>query len=110
MSSCILADVSETSSEWWLAVRQSVGEAYQRWMQSDPLSRSQILPDEAVCGVQRWNRLNSRVAGMLLAIVPTALKADLVARQEVGSSARILYRLFLLFQPAGSSEKEEAAP
>ena len=38
---------------------------------------------------------------------PATLKADLVvARQEVGSAARILFRLLLLYQPAGSGEKE----
>ena len=106
VASCILANVSETSGEWWGLVRQSVDTAYKEWMIVDPLSRSQVLPNEAACSVPKWNRLNSRVAGMLLAIAPASLKADLVARQEVGSAARILFRLFLLYQPAGSGEKE----
>ena len=75
-------------------------------MAVDPLSRSQIFPNESACSVPRWYRLNSRVAGMLLSVAPATLKADLVARQEVGSAARILFRLFLLYQPAGSGEKE----
>ena len=43
---------------------------------------------------------------MLLAVMTPSLRADLIARQEVGSSVKILYRLFLHFQPAGSGEKE----
>ena len=106
VASCIFGDVSDTSAEWWGLVRHSVDHAERQWMQADPLNKALILPDESLCGVSRWSRLNSRVASMLLSVVSAALKVDLIARQEVGSSARILFRLFLLYQPAGSGEKE----
>ena len=106
VASCVLAYVSETSGEWWGLVHRSIDTASKEWMIADPLSRSQVLANEAACSFPKWNRLNSRAAGMLLAIAPASLKADLVARQEAGSVARILFRLFLLYQPAGSVEKE----
>ena len=106
LSSCIVADVSESSLVWWGLVRSSTEEAYKQWLKSDLLSRASIVPDETHTSSARWTHLNSMVAGMLLAVMTPSLRADLIARQEVGSSVKILYRLFLHFQPAGSGEKE----
>ena len=106
LASCIIGDVSESSLLWWSLVRASAEGAYRQWLQSDPLTRASIVPDDTETGASRWSRLNSRVAGMLLSVVSPALKADLIARQEVGSATRILYRLYLMYQPAGSGEKE----
>ena len=98
--------MSNNSCSWWEQVLEEVQQAYARWLGSSPLERVRLAPtsnDDLETG--RWTRLNARVCTLLLAAVEDIVKQDLVARQVTKSAIRILYRLFVIYQPGGANER-----
>ena len=105
VGTCV-ADVSNNSCSWWEQVLEEVHQAYARWLGASPLERVRLVPtsnDDLETG--RWTRLNARVCTLLLAAVEDIVKQDLVARQVTKSTMRILYRLFVIYQPGGANER-----
>ena len=76
---------------------------YDRWLTSTPLERIRLRPLE----IQRSEahlRLEQRVVPMLLKCIPELIKQDLIASRTMTVTG-IMYRLWTIFQPGGSSER-----
>ena len=108
VAATVLADVSENSGAWWSAVMDLVNETYSQWLAATPLERLQIAPKgaEALC-TGRWTRVNARIASMLLTAMGEELRGEMVGQRITQSSPRMVFRLFVLFQPGGSAERQE---
>ena len=108
VATTVLADVSENSGTWWSAVMELVNGTYARWLAATPLERLQITPEgaEALC-TGRWTRVNARTASMLLSAMGEELRGEMISQRITQSSPRMVFRLFVLFQPGGSAERQE---
>ncbi|CAE7231831.1 TY5A, partial [Symbiodinium sp. CCMP2456] len=108
VSSSVLGDVSEQSSNWWKAVINVVSDTYDRWLRATPLERLAIAPDGAdELSTGKWARLNARVASMLLAAMTTDLRGEMVTQRISQNVVRMVYRLHTLYQPGGSAERSD---
>ncbi|CAE7771761.1 ycf43 [Symbiodinium sp. CCMP2456] len=108
VSSSVLGDVSEQSSQWWKAVVHVVNDTYDRWLRATPLERLAIAPDGAdELSTGKWARLNARVASMLLAAMTTDLRGEMVTQRISQNVVRMVYRLHTMYQPGGSAERSD---
>ena len=99
----MIGDVAGSARGWWSDILQDASSLYDRWLTSTPLERIRLRPTE----VQRSEahlRLEQRVVPMLLKCVPESIKQDLIASRTVTVTG-IMYRLWTVFQPGGSSER-----
>ena len=108
VTTAVMYDISEQSGVWWKEVQALVDKAYQSWLAATPLERLAISPAgaEEVCS-QRWTRLNARVAAMLLAAMNEDQRADMISHRLSTNSVRMLFRLYVLYQPGGSLERQD---
>ena len=108
VTTAVMYDISEQSGVWWKEVQALVDKAYQSWLAVTPLERLAISPAgaEEVCS-QRWTRLNTRVAAMLLAAINEDQRADMISHRLSTNSVRMLFRLYVLYQPGGSLERQD---
>ena len=102
----MLVGLSPSAGVWWQGVEGPVNVAYQRWLVADPLGRLAVDPasvkgeyDEYLYG-----RVESRAVTLLLAAIPANVRDDVVTNRWLSTTA-ILFRIFCLFQPGGSSER-----
>ena len=99
----MIGDVAGSARGWWGDILQDASSLYDRWLTSTPLERIRLRPTE----VQRSEahlRLEQRVVPMLLKCVPESIKQDLIASRTMTVTG-IMYRLWTVFQPGGSSER-----
>ena len=108
MAGSVLADVSEQSGTWWKEVMTVVEATYSSWLSATPLERLAIVPSgsEALT-TGRWMRLNARVSSMLLSSMGDTLKSDMVGQRITQDAVRMVFRLFTVFQPGGSAERQD---
>ena len=98
----LMGDLSDSSHDWWTAVLQVSRDAYERWVKATPLDRIRVEVDERPELVEgKWSRVNARACTMILAALGQAVKAEMVARR----TTQIMFRLYTLYQPGGSTEK-----
>ena len=102
----MLIGLSPSAGVWWQGVEGPVNVAYQRWLIADPLGRLAVDPasvkgeyDEYLYG-----RVESRAVTLLLAAIPANVRDDVVTNRWLSTTA-ILFRIFCLFQPGGSTER-----
>ena len=101
-----MADLSDSSHEWWHQVQAIAQKGYEQWASATPLERlSMKAPRDRELEEGKYARLNSRAASMLLAALDSSVKADLVLRRSTHSTSQILYRVLTLYQPGGENEK-----
>ena len=101
----LISDFTETSEEWWRLMMQEVMAWYRQHMALSPLDRvSHSYDPPASVSLKKWQRLERRVAGMLLKAIPESQKADLIAAKKLGVFA-ILTALQVAYQPGGQGEK-----
>eukprot|EP00435_Cladocopium_sp_Y103_P038530 s827_g10.t1 len=101
-----IADLSESSEEWWSELIKAVQSWYGDHMKLSPLERTSHRPVPPVQLQQKkWQRLERRVASMLLKAVPESQKEELVAGKSLSAFA-IMAHLQILYQPGGLGEKE----
>ena len=107
MSAAVMSDISESSGTWWMGVISLVEETYVRWLASSPLERLAVEPTgtEQWCE-GKWQRVNARASSMLLASMPTELRADMVSRRCAMDCVKMLFHLYKHFQPGGSAERQ----
>ena len=99
----MLGDVAGSARGWWNDILREASNLYDRWLTSTPLERIRLRPAE----VQRSEahlRLEQRVVPMLLKCIPELIKQDLIASRTMTVTG-IMYRLWTIFQPGGSSER-----
>ena len=101
-----MADLSDSSHEWWHQVQEIAQRGYEQWASATPLERlSMKAPRDRELEEGKYARLNSRPASMLRAALDSSVRADLVLRRSTQSTSQILYRVLTLYQPGGENEK-----
>ena len=108
VSTSVMADISEQSGEWWRALLEGVNKVYLKWLAATPLERLSINPDydKQLCQ-GRWVRVNARVCSMMLSAMTDTLRSDMVSQRITHSAPRMMFRLYVLFQPGGSAERQD---
>ena len=102
----LMGDLSDSSHDWWTAVLQVSRDAYERWVKATPLDRIRVEVDERPELVEgKWSRVNARACTMILAALDQGVKAEMVARRTTQVATQIMFRLYTLYQPGGSTEK-----
>ena len=87
---------------------EKVESTYKMWLSATPLERLGITPvgAEDLCS-GKWTRLNARVAAMLLAAMSEEQKMDMVSHRISTNAVKIMFRLFVVYQPGGSVERND---
>ncbi|CAE7777630.1 GIP [Symbiodinium sp. KB8] len=102
----IMGDLSDTSHEWWKAVREVAGDHYKRWVTATPMEKLALaLPKDAKLEHGKYGRVNSRAAGMILGALPTEVKSEMVTKKCTGSSTSLVFKLLTTYRPGGEQEK-----
>ena len=102
----IVADLSTTSELWWSLMVKSAERWYEAHMALSPLDRVQheVKPPAEV-SLEKWARLERRMAAMLLKSLPEVVKEELVSSRRL-SVFGILTQLLLTYCPGGVLEKQ----
>ena len=101
----LVSDLSDSSEEFWRLMIDEVGKWYRDHMSLSPLDRaSHSFEAPGILAQRRWQRLEKRVAGMLIKSVPDGVREDLVSNKRLGTFA-ILAALQVIYQPGGLGEK-----
>ena len=101
-----IGDLSDTAEEWWSEVMAAVQRWYSDHMLMSPLERTAHRPTTpGHLQQKRWQRLERRVASMLIKAIPDTQKEELVASKSLGVFG-IMCHLQILYQPGGLGEKE----
>ena len=100
-----MADLSQSSAEWWDLTVHHARQWYDCHMKLSPLERLGHVPkmDEALCQ-PRWGRLERRAASLLLSAIPSQLREEVVASKMM-SALGILAKGMTTYQPGGLSER-----
>ena len=101
-----MADLSTSSETWWQTMMEEVTEWYQRHIKMPPLERAAhepVIPDSLM--KKQWQRLERRVASLLLRSIPEQQREELVSSKRL-SVFGILCHLQLVYQPGGLGEKQ----
>ena len=108
VSSSTMGDISERSGTWWTSVLQTVERTYTGWLAATPLERLAVTPptDHGLC-TGGWSRLNARAASLLLAAMEDEVKNEMVALRITQDSVRMMFRLYVRFQPGGAAERHD---
>ena len=78
----LMADISSTSSVWWLSVLRSAEDAYQGWLTATPLQRLRLcLVPEAQSAL--WPRTSQRAITMLLTAIPEEVRSELISSRKL---------------------------
>ena len=102
----LMADLSNSSSEWWTKLSKEAQVWYEEHLRLQPLDRVSHEPKpSAQLSQQKWVRLERRASSMLLMSVPQSLREELVSTKRV-SALSIICHLMTLYQPGGLGEKE----
>ena len=106
LSTPSMKDISGVAGWWWESTLREAKAYYERWKESTPLQRIQIVPKlpESLCEI-RFQRTEQRGVQMLLKAIPTTEQQELVTDRALSSTA-ILYKLMVRFQPGGAGEKQ----
>ena len=102
----LMADLSNSSSEWWTTVMKEAQSWYEAHLRLQPLDRVSHDPQASpVLAQKKWVRLERRASSMLLMSVPKSLREELISTKRV-SVLSIICHLMMLYQPGGLAEKE----
>ena len=102
----IVSDLSTSAQEWWKLIRQEVEAWYQVHMSLSPLDRLRHEPNTPSTVSQlKWERLERRVATMMLAAIPESCREELVSSRRLGSFGVLTY-LHCVYCPGGVTERQ----
>ena len=100
-----MSDLSDRSAEWWRLLHSRVDSAYTIYLDATPIERINVAPvSEDLCS-GRWVRVSARACAMLLAVVDSTVRQDRIARRVSQDMTQCVFRLYVLYQAGGSSEK-----
>ena len=101
-----MADISNSSSEWWKGIRQAADDVYAQWARATPMQRLGIQPpSNPKLEEGKFTRINARAASMLMAALDPSISTEMVARRLTRSCTGLVFRLMTLYQPGGEQEK-----
>ena len=108
VSSSVMADISEGSSEWWKGVVRLVETTYEKWLSSSALEKLGVEPKGTSEWCEgRWTRVNARASSMILVSMSEDLRAEMVSRRFTKDCVKMIFRLYTYFQPGGSDERQD---
>ena len=99
----VMADISPSARQWWVAVVREVESLYATWLQSTPLERLRMKP-EWFPGDENGIRIEQRATSMLLSSIPEPLRKDIISSRKL-SVVSILFKLHTIYQPGGGAER-----
>ncbi|CAL1136331.1 unnamed protein product [Cladocopium goreaui] len=102
----IISDLSTSASVWWKTSVSAAEAWYKVHMALSPLDRIQHkveTPEEVL--QQKWERLERRVATMLLQALPQEVRGELVAARRL-TTFGVITHLLVTYSPGGISEKQ----
>ena len=102
----IFFGLSPSAVVWWSSVEKSAGQQYQRWLTADPVDRLLLDPAtvRADFDLSKFQRVESRAVSLVLAAVPQSVRDEAVSNRWL-TTAALLFRVYCLYQPGGSSER-----
>ena len=103
----IIADLSVlTAAEWWKDVVCAAEAWYRHHMSLSPLDRIKHPAEAppALC-LEKWKRVERRVASMILQSVPSQVRDELVASRRL-STCGVLTYLLVTCSPGGISQQQ----
>eukprot|EP00438_Fugacium_kawagutii_P013287 Skav225459 [mRNA] locus=scaffold881:75571:82572:- [translate_table: standard] len=103
----IIADLSVTSEVWWEKTMKLAEKWYKDHMAMSPINRlahdHQTPPELSEA---KWQRLERRVATMMLQSLPEAVREELIASRRMSVYGIVTY-LHLAYCPGGVQEKQQ---
>ncbi|CAJ1452728.1 unnamed protein product [Effrenium voratum] len=101
----VMADLSDTSQEWWELMLKHTKKWYDKYMTEPPLQRLLLTPTppSEVCN-GRWRRVERRAVTLLMKALPDQVKEELIATKSLDVFS-LICRLMLLYQPGGVAER-----
>ena len=98
-----MATIDHYMKDRWEEVCASAKDAYAEWLVASPLQRLRIKPELPLVDLPRTEQ---RGVAMVLKALPENVKKELVANRQL-SMVNIIYRLYILYQPGGASERQQ---
>ncbi|CAE7364775.1 RE1, partial [Symbiodinium sp. KB8] len=83
----VMTDLSDSSWEWWLQVKDYAEEHYKKWVRSTPMEKiSLAMPKNASLEQGRYGRVNARAAGMVLAALSPEVKSEMITKKVANTA------------------------
>ena len=102
----IISDLSATSESWWKEMVKQTEDWYSQHLSLSPLDKLQHEARQPLTLAEpKWQKLERRVASMMLQAVPEGIREDLVSARKMSVFA-ILTHLQLVYAPGGITEKQ----
>ncbi len=102
----VMADLTQTSQEWWELLLSEARSWYDAHVQKTPLERLAHEPGPSLeLSKKKWGRLEKRASTMLMMGIPESQREEMVATKQT-SAMKIVCRLLTIYQPGGLAEKE----
>ena len=100
-----VGSISDKASLWFSGCMAVAHRTYMRYVESTPLQRLSLEPEiPAELKDPKWSRLERRVTTLLLGSLKKAAKEEMVTHR-VATVPNLLYRLHVMYQPGGVSER-----
>ena len=100
-----IGGLTDSASMWYSLTLRCARRAYEKYQGATSLERLTIVPIlEPELQEAKWSRLDRRVLTLLLNAMTVTAREDAVTHR-VSNVASALYRLHILYQPGGSSER-----
>ena len=102
----VISDLSATAETWWKTMVAEAEQWYQSHMLLSPLERLQHGSEQPAALMQeKWQRLERRVATMMLQSIPEQVREELVSSRKLTVFA-IVTHLYVTYCPGGITEKQ----
>ena len=102
-----MADISDSSEQLWLLLKQEVDAWYHSYLATDPLSRLSLRTDPSLTLMSpKWNRTRTRMESMVMDASPDEVKEEISAARIAGIFP-VMCRLYVIFGPCSLEEREE---
>ena len=100
-----VGSISDKASLWFSGCMAVAHSTYMRYVEATPLQRLSLEPEiPQELRDAKWSRLERRVMTLLLSSLKKAAKEEMVTHR-VATVPNLLYRLHVMYQPGGASER-----
>ena len=101
----VMADLSDTSQEWWELMLKHTKSWYDKYMTEPPMQRLLMTPTAPLeVSNGKWRRVERRAVTLLMKALPDQVKEELIATKSLDVFS-LVCRLMLLYQPGGVAER-----
>ena len=100
-----IGGLSDRSALWFSACLSVARRAYREYVNASPIARLTLevnIPPELQA--EKWSRLERRTMTLLLGAMTKTMKDDVIPHR-VATVPGLLYRMFVIYQPGGASER-----